>query len=314
MAKMNCEKIKELINEEIDGMLENSAKQALFEHIKVCPDCARVYHEMKLMTGAVRTIEFIEPEYLEAKINLAVADARARGTQPVFAKKFVPAMGFSFLAVFAMAFFIIYNNSGSRNIQTAAVVESQKSVSVASVPAVKKAPAAEKNLNTEINTITKAEEPKAFVRNEAPVYENKMVRAPANQPLTQNEKVNVASVTENKPQFSVAKDEGTPTPGTGILDRERAVIADNVINPNRGMAATVKFKVDEASRVKITVYDKSVRVVAVLLDAEKQPGTYEVPWYGKTDGNIVVRDGVYFMTIQIGKQVIKRNVVISKNF
>ncbi len=319
MGNMKCEKIKELINLEIDGMLDEGLKTGLLEHLKACSDCARVYNEFKLMAGAVRSIEFIEPAYLESKINAAVIQSQKSLTRPVFAKKLIPAMGLSFMTVIAAAFFIIYNDKGQKNnIQTASVISSAEPKILANVPDVKKS-AVNKNAAAEIKKETESnniinEETKGFVKYEAPVYENRMVKAS----VLKQEQSAAAKVAENtdesKPVFSAAKDEGTPTPGTGILDREKAVIANNVINPNTGMAATIKFKVEETSRVKITVYDKAVRVVAVLLDTEKQPGVYEVPWNGKTDGNVIVRDGVYFVTIQIGKQVIKRNIVVSKNF
>ncbi|HNZ29087.1 MAG TPA: hypothetical protein PKJ42_03750 [Candidatus Goldiibacteriota bacterium] len=53
--------------------------------------------------------------------------------------------------------------------------------------------------------------------------------------------------------------------------------------------------------------------VAKLIDEEKTPGAYQILWYGKNDNSEVVREGVYFVYIQIGKRVIKKNIIVSKN-
>jgi hypothetical protein len=113
---------------------------------------------------------------------------------------------------------------------------------------------------------------------------------------------------------TAAKVTPVPTqPGLPLLDQNKAIIADNLINPNHGDAARIVIKVEETSIVKILVYDRAGRVVANILNEEKSPGNYEAYWYGKNDSAQTVSSGAYFVYIQIGQRVIKGHIIVNKN-
>jgi len=308
-----CDKIKELIMESLDGASNAQNKAFIDSHISQCPGCAKYSKDMELIINNSQNIRFNAPDFIETRIMAAI-QSQNTAKNPVFAH--VLRVGASFAAVIFAATFLIYNNISDKQhkVEMAAVntsVKTEKAVIVKN-DIIKKEPVqtakAEEIVKEEQTAKTEETyEKKVLVYEYRPAPKQE---AAANIPASVNKGV-------EQPVSSgvmAAKDPGAePTPSTPLLDAEKALVANNLINPNLGQAAAIKIKVDETARVKVVIYDKAVREVAKLIDEEKTPGAYQILWYGKNDNSEVVREGVYFVYIQIGKRVIKKNIIVSKN-
>lgn len=110
----------------------------------------------------------------------------------------------------------------------------------------------------------------------------------------------------------MAKEQITPSKTNPLLERDKAIVGNNLINPLKNEYAIIKIKVEEPSRVRIILYDKRIKVVSNLIDEQKEPGIYEVKWYGRNSNGEIVSEGIYFVYIQIGNTVIKKNIVVVK--
>ncbi|MFA3783300.1 T9SS type A sorting domain-containing protein [Melioribacteraceae bacterium 4301-Me] len=67
----------------------------------------------------------------------------------------------------------------------------------------------------------------------------------------------------------------------------------NPFNPT----TTIRFTIPVQTKVKIVIYDTLGRIVKVLLDEEKMPGTYNLTWDGTNFHNHKVASGVYLYRI-----------------
>ena len=67
-------------------------------------------------------------------------------------------------------------------------------------------------------------------------------------------------------------------------------------------AVTIPFSLKRHGRVTVAIHDLSGRIVARLLDAEREAGDYEVAWSGRTDTGSIARAGVYFYTVGVGTE------------
>jgi hypothetical protein len=124
---------------------------------------------------------------------------------------------------------------------------------------------------------------------------------------------NVRKTDSIKPGVEAAKVTPiSPVVSNELLSRDKAIVANNVINPLQGDTAIIRFIVDDDAFVKIVIYDKNIRPVSVILNEQKGRGTYEATWSGKGDNNQIVSEGVYFVYVQIGTKVIKKNIIVNK--
>jgi len=316
MKYNKCNKMKELIMESLDGALNAQDTAVMSSHLSDCADCRKYMETMKVIINASKSIKVNAPDFIETRVMAAIESQNA-AKKPVFAH--VLRVGVSFAAVVFAATFLIYNNISDKQHKiemasfTPSIIGSDKAadttiaqtdikketVQTAAVKETVKEPITEKTAeNYEKNVL---------------VYEYRPApkKEAANQAVPS---VNTAAEPAVSTGVRAAKDPWVePTPSTPMLDAEKAIIANNLINPNLGQAAAIKIKVDETSRVKVVIYDKAVREVARLIDEDKTPGAYQILWYGKNDNSEVVREGIYFVYIQIGKRVIKKNIIVSKN-
>jgi len=313
MKDKKCDKIKEMIVESLDGASNAQNKAFIDSHISQCPECAKYAKDMELIINNSQNIRFNAPDFIETRI-MAVIQSQNTAKKPVFAH--VLRVGVSFAAVVFAATFLIYNNISDRQhkVEMASVnsaIETEKAVVVKN-DIIKKKPVQTAKAEETIKEAATAKTGETYEKNVL-VYEYRPApkqEAVANIPAAAD-KVGEQPVSSG---VRAAKDPGVePTPSTPLLDAEKALVANNLINPNLGQAAAIKIKVDETARVKVVIYDKAVREVAKLIDEEKTPGAYQILWYGKNDNSEVVREGVYFVYIQIGKRVIKKNIIVSKN-
>jgi len=306
--------MKELIMESLDGGLNAQDTALMSSHLSECSDCSKYMETMKVIINASKSIKFNTPDFIETRVMAAIESQNA-AKNPVFAH--VLRVGVSFAAVVFAATFLIYNNISDKQHKVnmasfnPSIIGTNKAADTAKVDIKKEA----------VQTAAVKETIKETVTEKISENYEKNVLVYEYRPAPKKEAVNQAAPSVNtaaEPAVSggvqAAKDPGVePTPSTPLLDAEKAIIANNLINPNLGQAAAIKIKVDETSRVKVIIYDKAVREVAKLIDEEKTPGAYQILWYGKNDNSEIVREGIYFVYIQIGKRVIKKNIIVSKN-
>ncbi|HEY9593187.1 MAG TPA: FlgD immunoglobulin-like domain containing protein, partial [Spirochaetia bacterium] len=74
-------------------------------------------------------------------------------------------------------------------------------------------------------------------------------------------------------------------------------ILNNVINPDRGDAATLQYTLASSGQVTVTVFDLAGSIVNVLVRTTQGAGDYEVTWDGKNRGKKNVTRGIYFVRI-----------------
>ncbi len=77
----------------------------------------------------------------------------------------------------------------------------------------------------------------------------------------------------------------------------------NPFNP----ATRIRFSLNKASRVQVTVYNAAGQLVANLLDAQKAAGSYELSWNAAALGS-----GVYFIQVQTNGKVATRKALLVK--
>ncbi|TET47228.1 T9SS type A sorting domain-containing protein [candidate division TA06 bacterium] len=61
---------------------------------------------------------------------------------------------------------------------------------------------------------------------------------------------------------------------------------------------TISFSLPAAMKAKLRIYDPSGRVVATLVDEDKEPGLYSVSWDGRAEDGKKVVSGAYFVRLE----------------
>ncbi len=320
--KRGCERYKQLIMQEAEGKATRAEKEQIKKHIRACGQCAVYRKKTSKMLKKLAGVRFDAPYYLESKIMAAVREEakprRRFGLSPAFI------YAASFAAVIVVSLLVI--NTGLDNgiykppDKTALISETKKHAE----PAGK----AERRAKVELTEKEKEAEAAPAGNNEA-----EGVKAVSQAPREESKsrvkragssiklKTNADKSAENKAikisgggsGLSAAKETPVPSPGSTLLDREKAIVGNNVINPAQGGEAIIKVKVDDTSaRVIIKIYDKRVRVVKNILDKELDRGVYEARWSGDNYNNVTVSEGIYLVYIQIGKMAIKKHIIVTK--
>jgi len=81
----------------------------------------------------------------------------------------------------------------------------------------------------------------------------------------------------------------------------------NPFNPS----TTIGYYLPAAVPVTLDIYDSSGKLVARLLDRDRQPrGTHSVEWRGLDAQGRLVSSGVYFYRLQSGKEVLSRKMIL----
>jgi hypothetical protein len=311
-----CKEYKELVMEAIDGLISKEAKAGLDIHVKNCPDCRKYLKNMQKIRKAISK-GFETPLFLETRI---MAHITGKAEQPAWQINFRPVLNFavSFGLVMIISLFIIYKSFDNKTVIVADMpvvpvkavavkpVVKTAPMAVAAVPEIKAAdekPA----VNTASNTVQQSNNASYEEHGPSIKLASNIVKAAITAPK------NDVVKTGEAPGLVMLKPGVNPTTtNSQLLDRDFAIVANNLINPMRGEYATITIKVVDPANVKIIVYDKSVRPISKILDAYKDRGTYEATWEGRTDNGETVSDGVYFVYIQIGTRVIKKSIIVNK--
>lgn len=324
MSNKECKKYKELIMESIDGEIYNNDKIQLDIHLKSCENCNIYFRKMERIKKATNSLIYDIPPFMEEKIMSKITEKEYK--QPVFVFDFRRAFAYaaSFSLILFISLFLIYNSFDNKTIElsdtpTTSEIQmsklaksnelpqkSEKFTDIKSEIAKKEIIMQDKqdNINSEVQVALEKEQ-KMALNSTDEIIEKIQIK-----PV---QDYNVKKIDTIQPGLAAAKVTPIPPiPYNPLLAQDKAIVANNVINPLRGDTAIIKFIVDDTAFVKIIIYDKNVRPVSVILNEEKGRGTYEATWAGKSDNNEIVSEGVYFVYIQIGTRVIKKSIIVNK--
>jgi flagellar hook assembly protein FlgD len=93
---------------------------------------------------------------------------------------------------------------------------------------------------------------------------------------------------------------------------EKAYLSHNYPNPFNP-ATAIQYRVPSpGSRVRLSVYDLSGRLIRELVDGEKSGGEYVAVWRGLDDAGRQVGSGVYFYRLEVDGTSIERKMVMMK--
>lgn len=97
-------------------------------------------------------------------------------------------------------------------------------------------------------------------------------------------------------------------PSVGVQRVELFNPSPNPFNPT----TTIAFELTEASPIRLAVYDISGKLVATLVDENRNIGRHEVYWNGRDGHGGSVSSGVYFVRIESGSYTQTKNITLVK--
>jgi len=83
----------------------------------------------------------------------------------------------------------------------------------------------------------------------------------------------------------------------------KASLRDNPIT-------TIRFDLQKAVDVQVSVYDIASRRIATLLNGHLSAGEHRVVWDGRDDAGNMVASGVYIYRLQAGEFVANRKMLL----
>lgn len=92
---------------------------------------------------------------------------------------------------------------------------------------------------------------------------------------------------------------------------EQIQIQQNYPNPFN-IHTRIQFKINDASDMKVFIYNAIGQKIRVLYTGFRLPGHYEILWEGKDDAGIEVGSGTYFFKIIAGSNVKTRKILLVK--
>lgn len=315
MKNLKCDNLKMLAMEAFDGEISPEKSLILKAHLEICPGCREYAADLEKMKALIPVYE--PPKGLSEKIMNSVIKADMKTEK---APQFRPFAGFA--AASAAAFvltLLIVTTTADKDSVTIADMPAEKPAIASVKPAVKQEPKKEAEPVIIAETVKEQAVP-VTGKIEVPVIETEKgpsaerVTIIANKPAeTVKPSYEINKVSESL-GYSLAAAKVTPIspPDNRLLDTEKAIVGNNVVNVSRNERAIIRVKVEEVAQVRIIIYDKRIKPVSMILDEQKEPGVYEAFWYGKNDQNQAVAEGVYFVYVQIGRTVIKKNIVVTR--
>ena len=97
-----------------------------------------------------------------------------------------------------------------------------------------------------------------------------------------------------------------PENGSGLIDGVNLI--QNVPNPFNE-ETVIRFQIQETSKIGLFVYNNRGQEVVSLLDEERPPGVYGVPWDGRNRLGRIVPSGIYFYRLFVDREQIVKKMV-----
>ncbi len=95
----------------------------------------------------------------------------------------------------------------------------------------------------------------------------------------------------------------TPTPNADLY------LDVNYFNPNQSQLG-MEVRVDQAGKVKITIFNLPGEEVKKIMDENKSVGNYRSSWNGKNNDGVIVGNGVYFIVLEQPNGHTVRKVIV----
>ena len=77
-------------------------------------------------------------------------------------------------------------------------------------------------------------------------------------------------------------------------------------------STTVEYELSSRERVRISVYDLLGRLVQVLEDVQRGPGSHRIAWDGTDSNRAPVISGVYLYRLEVGGHTETRKMVLMR--
>lgn len=90
------------------------------------------------------------------------------------------------------------------------------------------------------------------------------------------------------------------------------ILTNNLFNPAKGEHATIVYKLEQRGHVIIKLYDLLGELIIVLVDEEKDAGSYSIDWFGKNENGSRVASGTYLLYFKAGKYKKIEKVIVIK--
>lgn len=114
-------------------------------------------------------------------------------------------------------------------------------------------------------------------------------------------------------QFLVALLDLLRSNPTAIPSEEAPSLALHPAVPNPFKSGTtIAFELEEATRVRLAIFDVAGRRVRTLVDRFEGRGAFAAHWDGRDGAGNRVASGVYFYTLDTGANVLRRRMVVLK--
>jgi hypothetical protein len=75
-------------------------------------------------------------------------------------------------------------------------------------------------------------------------------------------------------------------------------VSGNVFHPLQGETVTIKYRIKNAARVIMAVYDRRGKAVKMIYNGEQAPGIYSETWNGAGDNGIISAGGIYIIYLK----------------
>ncbi len=75
---------------------------------------------------------------------------------------------------------------------------------------------------------------------------------------------------------------------------------------------TIEYRVDQAGRVVLEIYDIQGRMVSTLVNQSMPPGTYTHRWLASDQNGFLTPTGIYFVTLRLNDQISSKKIMLMK--
>ena len=97
-----------------------------------------------------------------------------------------------------------------------------------------------------------------------------------------------------------------------FAQRGNVTITSNVINPNQGDRAILNYVLDDASMVRINVFNVAGDLVDILYSGRQEAGEHTTTWDGTNRQGHPVARGIYFIRVMAEGVDEYRKVIVVK--
>ena len=85
------------------------------------------------------------------------------------------------------------------------------------------------------------------------------------------------------------------------------------VSPNPFQSSvTIKFELNHRLKTQLEVYDSSGKLLAKLMNEEKEPGSYFISWDGKSTSGDTVADGLYYFRMTVNGIIQTQKALMTK--